>query len=135
MTLYLPRGASRAGTTWRDPCGPTREATAATGLRAGSQKKDPTKAPRPDPGVAAPPAAPQSRGRAREGPAEPGALIPGVARTVGVLSAALLYLTSPLTWSALQVPLWSPAVGLGLVLVAWFGWRLALAPLAGCAAL
>ena len=47
------------------------------------------------------------------------------------LSAILIYLLHPLTWSNPAPALWSPSVGLGLALAAWFGWRCAVAALAG----
>ena len=55
--------------------------------------------------------------------------------TGAVVAAVLLSLTNPLTWAAPHLPLWSPAAGLGLVVIAWFGWRDAAVPLAGAALL
>jgi PAS domain S-box-containing protein len=41
-----------------------------------------------------------------------------------MLALLLLWLLHPLTWGAGAIPLWSPPAGLGLALVAWFGFRL-----------
>jgi PAS domain S-box-containing protein len=40
-----------------------------------------------------------------------------------VVALLALWLSHPLTWSSSAAPLWSPPAGLGLALVAWFGWR------------
>ena len=83
-------------------------------------------APRTEFGVpAARPAPLPSRAALRA--ASPG----GLGWLAAFLTAALLYLGSPLTRGELHPPLWAPAAGAGLVFVAWFGWRLALFPLAG----
>lgn len=53
-----------------------------------------------------------------------------------VLAIALLFVSHPLTWFAwAQPPLWSPVAGLALVLVAWFGNRLAVLAVAGATTL
>jgi PAS domain S-box-containing protein len=44
----------------------------------------------------------------------------------------LLWLLHPLTWGSFAAPLWSPPAGLGLVLVAWFGFRTGAALLGSC---
>src|SRR5689334_431963 len=51
---------------------------------------------------------------------------------LAVALAVLLFLLFPLTGDE-GVPLWSPAIGVGLALVAWFGRRFGLAALAGAA--
>jgi PAS domain S-box-containing protein len=48
-------------------------------------------------------------------------LPPGWGRVLCALAA--IHLAQPLFWGPPRVPLWSPTAGLGLVLVAWFGWR------------
>jgi PAS domain S-box-containing protein len=47
----------------------------------------------------------------------------------------LLWLAHPLTWGSSATPLWSPPAGLGLALVAWFGWRFGASVLACCGVL
>src|SRR5205085_317692 len=47
----------------------------------------------------------------------------------------LLWLSHPLTWGLTGAPLWSPPAGLGLALVAWFGWRFGAGLLAACGGL
>ena len=44
---------------------------------------------------------------------------------LAVFALVLIHLAQPLVWGPPRVPLWSPASGLGVVLVAWFGWRFA----------
>src|SRR5437867_7014 len=75
-----------------------------------------------------------SEGRAR--PALAGAVSPRGPRTWLALAALLLlWLSHPLTWGVTRAPLWTPPAGLGLVLVAWFGWRTGGSLLACCGAL
>jgi PAS domain S-box-containing protein len=47
----------------------------------------------------------------------------------------LLWLSHPLTWGPDELPLWSPPAGLGLVLVAWFGFRFGASLLVACGVL
>src|SRR5205085_1748830 len=63
------------------------------------------------------PAAPLSGWPALTGPTAPPRW--PLAAVLGVV----LFLLSPLTWDATSVPPWSPAAGLALALLAWFGRR------------
>lgn len=76
---------------------------------------------------------PQPEAPARSGVARSGGLPGGPHWALGCLAVLVLTLSNPLTWSAPAAPLWSPPAGLGLVLVAWFGWRFAAVVLASAA--
>ena len=41
----------------------------------------------------------------------------------GLFVLALIHLAQPLVWGPPRVPVWSPVAGLGVVLIAFFGWR------------
>ena len=50
--------------------------------------------------------------------------LPRVPGWVQVLFAlAVIHLAQPLAWGPPRVPIWSPVAGLGIVFIAWFGWR------------
>ena len=70
-----------------------------------------------------PPTDPTAKGglRVRKQP-YPGPSVPGWVRVSFAL--AVIHLAQPLAWGPPRVPVWSPVAGLGLVLVAWFGWRI-----------
>src|SRR5262249_44743683 len=54
---------------------------------------------------------------------------------LAVVLAVFLFLLCPLPGDDGNFPLWSPAIGVGLALVAWFGRRFALTTMAAAAAL